>query len=106
VGSLVLFESFLCPRTQKVITDGIGSPHGSVFPLILFACFISNVSDYIRSGRFNLYVDDLQIYPVDKDGDVNLWVALINGDLQRILDWFFSDAGFLEELGRRMLVVI
>jgi hypothetical protein len=45
------------------------------------------VSDYIRSCMFNLYADDLQIYPVDKDGDVNLWVALINGDLQRILDW-------------------
>jgi hypothetical protein len=31
--------------------------------------------------------DDLQIYTVDGCEDVNRMVALVNGDLQRMLDW-------------------
>jgi hypothetical protein len=36
---------------------------------------------------FYLYADDLQIYTVDECRDVNQLVFLVNGDLQRILDW-------------------
>jgi hypothetical protein len=45
------------------------------------------VGDHIRNCRFHLYDDDLQIYTVDGYRDVNRMVALVNGDLQRILDW-------------------
>jgi hypothetical protein len=55
----------------------IGSPQGSVFSPILYACFINDVGD----------ADDLQIYTVDEGRDVNQLVALVNGDLQGILDW-------------------
>jgi hypothetical protein len=80
---LPVFCSFLGPRTQKVMINvecsdsddiSIGSPHLS--PLLL-ACF---------NCRFHLYADDLQIYIVDEGKYVNQLVALVNGDLQRILD--------------------
>jgi hypothetical protein len=38
--------------------------------------------------RFHLYADDLQIYTVDVPfRDVNQLLALVNGELQSILDW-------------------
>jgi hypothetical protein len=42
---------------------------------------------FFLNCRFHLYADDLQIYTVDGCGGVNRLVALVNGDLQRILDW-------------------
>jgi hypothetical protein len=45
------------------------------------------VGDHVRNCRFHIYADDLQIYTVDGCGDVNRLVALVNGHLQRILDW-------------------
>jgi hypothetical protein len=56
--------------------DVIDSPQGNVLSPILFACFINDVGDHIRHCRFHLYAVD-----------VNQLVALINDDLQRILDW-------------------
>jgi hypothetical protein len=60
---------------------------GSVLSPILFSCFINNVGDNIRNCRFHLYADDLQIYTVDGSGDMNRLAALVNGHLQKILDW-------------------
>jgi hypothetical protein len=34
-----------------------GSPQGSVFSPILFACFINNVGDHVRNSKFHLYAD-------------------------------------------------
>jgi hypothetical protein len=87
-----LFGSFRGPRTQKVMINedcsdsvdiNIGSPQGSVLSPILFASFINDLDDH----SFHLYADDLQIYTVNGCEDVNRLVALVNGDLQRILDW-------------------
>jgi hypothetical protein len=65
----------------------IGSPQGSVLSPILFACFTNDVGDHVRNCRFHLYAGDFQIYTVDGCGEVNRLVALVNGDLRRILDW-------------------
>jgi hypothetical protein len=90
-----LFGSFFGPRTQKVMIDGncsdsvdisIDNPQNSVLSPILFACFINDVGDHFRNCRFHFYADDLQIYTVDGGGCVNQLVALVNGDLRRILD--------------------
>jgi hypothetical protein len=63
------------------------SPQGCVLSPILFECLINDVGDNVRNCRFLLYADNLQIYTVDGCGDVNRLVDLVNGDLQRILDW-------------------
>jgi hypothetical protein len=65
----------------------IGSPQGSDLLPILFACFINDVGDNVRNCRFHLYTDDLPIYTVNGFEDVNRLVDLVNGHLQRILDW-------------------
>jgi hypothetical protein len=52
-----------------------------------YHCFINDVGYHVRNCRFHLYAEDLQIYTVDGCGDMNRLVALVNGDLQRILDW-------------------
>jgi hypothetical protein len=44
------------------------------------------VDDHVRNCRFHLYADNLQIYIVDGCRDVNRLIALVNGDLQRILN--------------------
>jgi hypothetical protein len=66
----------------------ISVPHRVLFfRTILLACFINDVCDHVRNCRFHIYADDLQIYTVKECGDVNRMVALVNGHLQRILDW-------------------
>jgi hypothetical protein len=65
----------------------IGSPQASVLSSIFFACFINDVGDHVRNCRFHLYAADLQIYTMDECRNVNRLVALVNGDLQRILVW-------------------
>jgi hypothetical protein len=65
------------------------------------------VGDHVRKCRFHLYVDDLQIYTVDECRDVNRLVALVNDELQRILDRL--RANFLincERFGRRMSLMM
>jgi hypothetical protein len=43
------------------------------------------VGDHIRNWRFHLYADDLQIFALDRGGDLNQLVALIN-DSQVLLN--------------------
>jgi hypothetical protein len=83
----------------------IGSPQGSVLSPILFACFINDVGDHVRNCRFHLYADDFQIYTVDGCGDVNCLVALVNGDLQRILDWLRDNSLVLNASKTQALLV-
>jgi hypothetical protein len=89
------------------------------FRTILLACFINDVGDHVRNCKFHVYADNLQIYTVDGCGDVNRLVALVNGHLQRILDWSRDNfliltlillrrrlCWFRERFGRRMSVVM
>jgi hypothetical protein len=84
----------------------IGSRQGSVLSPILFACFINDVGDYVRYCKFHLYADDLQIYTLDGGGDVNRLVALVNGDLQRILDWSRDNSLILNASKTQVLLVL
>jgi hypothetical protein len=86
LDSRVLLAAYLVEGYDSV-NSSIGSSQGSVRLPILFACFINDVGDHVRNCRFHLYANDLQIDTVDGCGDVNRLVALVNGDLQRILDW-------------------
>jgi hypothetical protein len=110
-----LFGSFLGPRTQKVMINGecsdsivisISSPQGSFLSQILFACFINDVGDHVRNCSVHLYADDLQIYTVDGCGDVNRLVALVNGDLQRILDCSRDNSLILNASKTQALLVL
>jgi hypothetical protein len=72
-----LFGSFLGPRTQKVMINLRAYLHALSMMWVIMSVIV----------RFHLYADDLQIYTVDGCRDVNRLVALVNGDLQGILDW-------------------
>jgi hypothetical protein len=63
------------------------------------------VGDHVRNCRFHLYANDLQIDTVDGCGDVNRLVALVNGDLQRILDWSRNSSLILNASKTQALLV-
>jgi hypothetical protein len=63
------------------------------------------VGDHVGNCRFHLYADDLQIYTVDGSGDVNRFVALVNGDLRRILDWSSYNSFILNTSKTQALLV-
>jgi hypothetical protein len=64
------------------------------------------VGDHVRNYRFHLYADDLQIYTEDGYGYVNRLVALLNGDLQRILDWSRDNSLILNASKTQFLLVL
>jgi hypothetical protein len=64
------------------------------------------VGDHIRNCRFHIHADDLQIYTVDGCGDVNRLVALVNGDLQEILDWLHDNSLILNASKTQVLLVL
>jgi hypothetical protein len=73
---LIFLLRFINGECTGSIDVSIDSPQGNVLSPIFIACFINDVGDHIRHCRFHLYAVD-----------VNQLVALINVDLQRILNW-------------------
>jgi hypothetical protein len=63
------------------------------------------LGDHVGNCRFHFYADDLQLYTVDGSGDVNRLVALVNGDLRRILDWSRDNSLILNASKTQVLLV-
>lgn len=94
-STLSWFDSYLrgrkqCVRLEDNLSDGCelsaGVPQGGVLSPLLFSIFINSISRVI-SSNFHLYADDLQLYRHFKLEEVDLAIALINEDLNRINTW-------------------
>lgn len=85
----------MCGRRQRVrIEDNYSSwcelnagvPQGGVLIPLLFAVFITSISDHVNSS-YHLYADDLRIYTQLPVATLNLAVSRINSDLEHMLQW-------------------
>jgi hypothetical protein len=75
--------------------------------VVFFRRFYSHALSmmWVRNCRLHLYADGLQIYTVDQCRDVNRLVALVNGDLQRILNWSRDNSHILNASKTQALLV-
>ena len=92
-NSLDWIQSYLSGRKQRVKTDNDlsgwlnianGVPQGSILGPLLFTILVSDIRQYIHSGSYHSYADDLQIYIPMKPINVNSNIELINQDLENI----------------------
>ena len=75
-GSLVLLESYLSGRQQRIKLNGSysswqnisrGIPQGLVLSPLFFNIFYSDFFHFVREVSVSAYVDDIQLYDSDKD---------------------------------------
>lgn len=95
------FDSYLSGRAQTVALrrmDGSvlrscmrpvkrGVPQGSILGPLLFILYSADVSNRIRSSRYHLYADDLQLYASSAPLNMVATVENINAELERIFSW-------------------
>lgn len=85
-------RSYLSDRTQRVVLNGrhsawtavrSGVPEGSLLGPLLFACFVADIPDIVKTGCL-IYADDVKLFHrVESEDDVNL----LQADLDRLCNW-------------------
>ena len=85
-------ESYLHNRTQRVILNGkhscwtpvqSGVPEGSILGPLLFACYVADIPQHIKTSCIT-YADDVKLYHrVSCQDDI----TLLQADLDRLLQW-------------------
>ena len=85
-------ESYLCQRSQRVIIDGkhsewtpvlSGVPEGSILGPLLFACYVADLPNNIKTGCL-AYADDVKIFHrIQNHGDT----LSLQADLDRLCEW-------------------
>ena len=86
---MVLFDSYLCERSQCVkIKDTLSSqkpvssgvPQGSVLGPLFFLLFVNDMPDNLTHSNFYLFGDDLKIFSSASEAD-------IQEDINKLTDW-------------------
>jgi hypothetical protein len=94
--------SYLSDRKQKVVDNDLcsqwaevsrGVPQGSILGPLLFSLYINDCPSVIKSCKYHLYADDLQIYLHSTVDSLLDKIKLINIDLAKLNIW--SNANFL-----------
>lgn len=92
---LLLLQSYLCNRRQKVFvsdvysiskTTNIGVPQGSILGPLLFLLYINNLPTCLSSSTCILYADDTTIF--NSANSITSLTEKLNFDMDRLACWF------------------
>ena len=96
INLLILFQSFLNNRYQRVLLNGqnshcelikAGIPQGSILGPLLFLIYINDLPNNLISN-VKLFADDISVFSTVND--INVSTEEINNDLKRISKWAYQ----------------
>lgn len=109
-----LLSSYLSQRMQSVVIGNSiskpletksGVPQGSVLGPLLFSMYINDLPNQLQDCNIHMYADDVQLYLKSSIPSISEGVSKVNGDLQRVWDWAWSNKLHLNPKKSKCMII-
>jgi Reverse transcriptase (RNA-dependent DNA polymerase) len=82
-----------------------GVPQGSILGPLLFSLFINDLCEAIRTSKYHMYADDVQLYSGDKYENISQCIDRLNEDLAAVQRWSLENGLLLNNAKTQAMII-